>query len=224
MDGCLGVWSEEYFSTWKSHLMAWFGIWVFSIMDVAMCDFALCDVWVKTSENRHLMMQKMVVLRSFSVFQLWMLNYFGINTWIDSICIEWIDFLVCVLPNNDLCVCDFAICDIWMKIGFWSGTKDRENGSCRCLFVLFQLRIYGTFGIHNWLAAPYTHHGHPWRWFGYQDRSNSHDVQNWGTYVEYNLKDDNSDISNYNMWAKIDIKTLWWKVDDALRFVDNEGL
>ena len=30
-----------------------------------MCDFALCDVSVKTSENRLLMMQKMVVVSSF---------------------------------------------------------------------------------------------------------------------------------------------------------------
>ena len=35
-----------------------------------MCDFALCDVYVKTSENRPLMMQKMVVLSSFSVFSI----------------------------------------------------------------------------------------------------------------------------------------------------------
>ena len=27
-------------------------------------------------------------------------------------------FLVCMLPNMDLCVCDFAICDIGMKIVF----------------------------------------------------------------------------------------------------------
>ena len=26
--------------------------------------------------------------------------------------------LVCVLPNMDLCVCDFAICDIGMKMVF----------------------------------------------------------------------------------------------------------
>ena len=36
--------SGEYYSTWKSHLMARFGIWVLSIMDLAMCDFTLCDV------------------------------------------------------------------------------------------------------------------------------------------------------------------------------------
>ena len=30
-----------------------------------MCDFALCDVCVKRSENMPLMMQKMVVLSSF---------------------------------------------------------------------------------------------------------------------------------------------------------------
>ena len=27
-------------------------------------------------------------------------------------------FLVCVFPNMDLCVCDFAMCDIGMKIVF----------------------------------------------------------------------------------------------------------
>ena len=41
---------------------------MFLIMDLAMCDFALCDVLVKTNENRFLVMQKMVVLSSFSVF------------------------------------------------------------------------------------------------------------------------------------------------------------
>ena len=29
-----------------------------------------------------------------------------------------VGFLVCVLQNMDLCVCDFAICDIGMKIVF----------------------------------------------------------------------------------------------------------
>ena len=43
------------------------------------------------------MMHKMLVLNSFSLFSimnvqlLW--NYCGINNWIDSICIGWIDFL-----------------------------------------------------------------------------------------------------------------------------------
>ena len=36
-------------------------------MDLAMCDVALCDVCVKRSENMPLMMQKMVVLSSFSI-------------------------------------------------------------------------------------------------------------------------------------------------------------
>ena len=36
-------------------------------MDLVMCDFALCDILMKTNENRPLMMmQKMVVLSSFS--------------------------------------------------------------------------------------------------------------------------------------------------------------
>ena len=37
-------------------------------MDLAMCDFALYDVGVKTSENRPLLMQEMVVLSCFPVF------------------------------------------------------------------------------------------------------------------------------------------------------------
>ena len=47
---------------------------MFSIMDFAMCDFALC-------ENRPLLMQKMIVMGSFSGFfsHLGMLNYCGIN-------------------------------------------------------------------------------------------------------------------------------------------------
>ena len=61
-------WGVLLLSKWKSHLVAWFGIWVFSIMDLAMSYFALCDVWVKTSENRTVMMQRMVVLSSFSWF------------------------------------------------------------------------------------------------------------------------------------------------------------
>ena len=44
---------------------------MFSIMDLAMCDFALCDVLVQTNECRFfLKMQKMVVLSSFSVFSI----------------------------------------------------------------------------------------------------------------------------------------------------------
>ena len=39
-------------------------------MNLAMCDFALCDVLVNTSEKRVLMMQKMVVLSSISVFSI----------------------------------------------------------------------------------------------------------------------------------------------------------
>ena len=35
-----------------------------------MCDFALCDVSVNTSENRPLMMQKTAVLSSFSLFSI----------------------------------------------------------------------------------------------------------------------------------------------------------
>ena len=40
-----------------------------------MCDFALSDVSVKTSEKRYLMMQKMVVLSSFSLFPTMIWNY-----------------------------------------------------------------------------------------------------------------------------------------------------
>ena len=47
-----------------------------------------------------------------------MLNYCEINILIDSKYIGWIDFFVCVLPNMDLCVCNFAICDIGMNIVF----------------------------------------------------------------------------------------------------------
>ena len=41
-----------------------------SIMDMAVCNSALCDVCMKTSENRLLMMQKLVVLSSFSIFSI----------------------------------------------------------------------------------------------------------------------------------------------------------
>ena len=43
-----------------------------------------------------------------------MLNYCGIieESVIEST-VYWMDgFMVCVLPNMDMCVCDFAICDI----------------------------------------------------------------------------------------------------------------
>ena len=39
-------------------------------MDLAMCDFALCEVRVERSENMPLLMQKMVVLSSFSLFSI----------------------------------------------------------------------------------------------------------------------------------------------------------
>ena len=35
-------------------------------MDLALCEFALCDDCVKIGENRRFMMQQMVVLSSFS--------------------------------------------------------------------------------------------------------------------------------------------------------------
>ena len=36
-----------------------------------------------------------------------------------TVYIHWVDgFLVCVLLNMDLCVCNFAICDIGMKFVF----------------------------------------------------------------------------------------------------------
>ena len=60
---------------------------------------SFCIMWC-LSENRTLMMQKMVVFSSFSWFSimnvqlLW--NYCRINNWIDSICIGWIDlWFVC---------------------------------------------------------------------------------------------------------------------------------
>ena len=61
------------------------------------------------------MIQKMVVLSSFSVF----FNY-ECSIILESIIeltVYTLDgfFLVCVLTNMDLCVCDFAICDIGMK-------------------------------------------------------------------------------------------------------------
>ena len=62
----------------------------------------------------------MVVLIGFSLFQLWTINYCGINNWMDSIYIEWFDFGF-GFPNMKLYVCDFKICDIGMKTVIWPG-------------------------------------------------------------------------------------------------------
>ena len=144
--------------------MAWFGIWVSSIMDMAVCNSALCDVWMKTSENRLLMMQKLVVLSSFSIFSimnvelLW--NYWGISNCIDIKCIEWIDLWsvglqiwMCVYVILQYVIFEWKLCfDHELKI---------EKMPVSGLFCVFKLRIHGSFGIHNWLATLYTHHAGP---------------------------------------------------------------
>ena len=42
----------------------------------------------------------------------------------------------------DLYVCDFAICDVGMKIVIWSGIEDRENNSfiffCFCFLIKYR--------------------------------------------------------------------------------------
>ena len=156
----LGVGSGQYHRKQKSHWMAWFGIWVSSIMDMAVCNSALCDVWMKTSENRLLMMQKLVVLSSFSIFSimnvelLW--NYWGISNCIDIKCIEWIDLWsvglqiwICVYVILQYVIFEWKLCfDHELKI---------EKMPVSGLFCVFKLRIHGSFGIHNWLATLYTH-------------------------------------------------------------------
>ena len=123
--------SGEYYSTWTSHLMAWFGIWAFSIMDLAICDFALCDVRVKTGLwwwcSKWLFWEYSIIVESIIE-----LSYTQWRDW----------FLVSVLPNMDFCANDFAICDFWMKIVFWWGIEDRENGSFRFLFFLFIQNVW----------------------------------------------------------------------------------
>ena len=64
------------------------------------------------------MMQKIVASSSFSVFSIMnpQLLWYQYLKWQH---IHWMDgFLVCVLPNMDLRLCGFAICDIGMKIVF----------------------------------------------------------------------------------------------------------
>ena len=129
-------------------------------MDMAVCNSALCDVWMKTSENRLLMMQKLVVLSSFSFFSimnvelLW--NYWGISNCIDIKCIEWIDLWsvglqiwICVYVILQYVIFEWKLCfDHELKI---------EKMPVSGLFCVFKLRIHGSSGTHNWLATLYTH-------------------------------------------------------------------